>query len=130
MLAILLLLPAVAAAVSWMLRSDRARVQLFRAEAVMHLLLVLLIWQRAPAPLGTVFLAVAAADASGETTLFLPDLLGRARAKPWLHASFVLLLIGYGTKMGLAPMHAWKPDAYGEAPPPVAGLLAGAVTAV
>ncbi|HUJ25748.1 MAG TPA: proton-conducting transporter membrane subunit, partial [Myxococcales bacterium] len=37
---------------------------------------------------------------------------------------------GYGTKMGLAPMHAWKPDAYGEAPPPVAGLLAGCVTAV
>ena len=35
---------------------------------------------------------------------------------PWLHAAFVLLLVGYGTKMGLAPMHTWKPDAYGEAP--------------
>ena len=35
---------------------------------------------------------------------------------PWLHAAFVLLFIGYGTKMGLAPMHTWKPDAYGEAP--------------
>lgn len=80
--------------------------------------------------LGTVFLAVAATDAGGETTLFIADLLGRSLTKPWLHASFVLLLIGYGTKMGLAPMHAWKPDAYGEAPPPVAGILAGAVTSV
>jgi hydrogenase-4 component F len=80
--------------------------------------------------LGTVFLAVAATDVHGETTLFIADLAGRALSKPWLHASFVLLLIGYGTKMGLAPMHAWKPDAYGEAPPPVAGLLAGCITSV
>src|SRR5438132_9392680 len=80
--------------------------------------------------LGTVFLAVAATDADGETTLFVADLAHRSLSKPWLHGSFVLLLIGYGTKMGLAPMHAWKPDAYGEAPPPVAGLLAGAVTSV
>ena len=80
--------------------------------------------------LGTIFLAIAATDpATGETTLWLPDLLaGRAFSKPWLHASFVFLLVGYGTKMGLAPMHAWKPDAYGEAPPPVAALMAGGLT--
>lgn len=80
--------------------------------------------------LGTIFLAVAATDpATGETTLWLPDLLaGRAFSKPWLHAAFVFLLVGYGTKMGLAPMHAWKPDAYGEAPPPVAALMAGGLT--
>ena len=35
---------------------------------------------------------------------------------------------GYGTKMGLAPMHTWKPDAYGEAPGVVGPLLAGGVT--
>jgi hydrogenase-4 component F len=40
----------------------------------------------------------------------------------------VLLLVGYGTKMGLAPMHTWKPDAYGEAPGLVGALLAGGVT--
>ncbi len=81
--------------------------------------------------LGTVFLAVSATSGAGETTLWLRDLLaGHPLSRPWLRASFVLLLIGYGTKMGLAPMHAWKPDAYGEAPPPVAGLLAGAVTSV
>jgi hydrogenase-4 component F len=40
----------------------------------------------------------------------------------------VLLLVGYGTKMGLAPMHTWKPDAYGEAPGLVGAILAGGVT--
>lgn len=45
-----------------------------------------------------------------------------------LHAAFILLFIGYGTKMGLAPMHTWKPDAYGEAPGIVGTLLAGGVT--
>ena len=44
---------------------------------------------------------------------------------PWLRAAFVLLFVGYGTKMGLAPMHTWKPDAYGEAPGLVGALLAG-----
>jgi hydrogenase-4 component F len=44
--------------------------------------------------------------------------------------AWVLLLVGYGTKMGLAPMHTWKPDAYGEAPAIVGALLAGGVTTV
>ena len=48
--------------------------------------------------------------------------------KSWLEAAFILLLVGYGTKMGLAPMHTWKPDAYGEAPGVVGALLAGVVT--
>ena len=47
---------------------------------------------------------------------------------PWLHAAFVLLVVGYGTKMGLAPMHTWKPDAYGEAPGMIGRLLAGGMT--
>src|SRR5262249_2339270 len=47
---------------------------------------------------------------------------------PWLHAAFALLFVGYGTKMGLAPMHTWKPDAYGEAPGVVGTLLAGGTT--
>jgi len=44
--------------------------------------------------------------------------------------AWVLLLVGYGTKMGLAPMHTWKPDAYGEAPGIVGAILAGGVTTV
>src|SRR6266571_2299620 len=52
-----------------------------------------------------------------------------ARLHPaWLKAAFVFLLVGFGTKMGLAPMHTWKPDAYGEAPGLVGGLMAGALT--
>jgi hydrogenase-4 component F len=49
-------------------------------------------------------------------------------SKPWLHSAFVVLLVGYGTKVGLAPMHTWKPDAYGEAPGLVGALLAGGLT--
>jgi len=40
---------------------------------------------------------------------------------------FILVLIGYGTKVGLAPMHTWLPDAHSEAPSPVSALLSGAL---
>ncbi len=39
--------------------------------------------------------------------------------------SFLLVLVGYGTKAGLAPMHTWLPDGHGEAPAPVSALLSG-----
>jgi hydrogenase-4 component F len=51
-------------------------------------------------------------------------------SRPWVLIAWVLLLVGYGTKMGLAPMHTWKPDAYGEAPGIVGAMLAGGVTTV
>jgi hydrogenase-4 component F len=62
--------------------------------------------------------------------LVLEDLVAQAPAlsPAWLKAAFVFLLVGFGTKMGLAPMHTWKPDTYGEAPPLVGGLMAGALT--
>ncbi|RYD01438.1 hypothetical protein N752_31065 [Desulforamulus aquiferis] len=41
--------------------------------------------------------------------------------------AFVFILIGYGTKAGLAPMHTWLPDAHSQAPSPVSGLLSGAL---
>jgi hydrogenase-4 component F len=41
--------------------------------------------------------------------------------------SFLLVLIGYGTKVGLAPMHTWLPDAHSEGPAPVSALLSGAL---
>jgi hydrogenase-4 component F len=44
-----------------------------------------------------------------------------------MRLAFILVLLGYGTKAGLAPMHTWKPDAYSEAPAPVAALMAAAV---
>jgi hydrogenase-4 component F len=43
-----------------------------------------------------------------------------------MRLAFILVLLGYGTKAGLAPMHTWKPDAYSEAPVPSAALLGAA----
>lgn len=77
--------------------------------------------------LGLLFLAYATHVAHQEATLLLPDLLKAAPGlhRSWLHAAFIFLLVGYGSKMGLAPLHTWKPDAYGEAPGLVGALLAG-----
>lgn len=51
-----------------------------------------------------------------------------SRLEPlWLKGAFAFLLVGYGTKMGLAPMHTWLPDAHSEAPSPVSTLLSGAL---
>jgi hydrogenase-4 component F len=44
--------------------------------------------------------------------------------------AFVLGVLGYGTKMGLFPVHTWLPDAHSEAPTPVSALLSGALLAV
>lgn len=80
--------------------------------------------------LGTLFLAYSALIGLGEPTLMFGELVkaGPALSAPWLRTAFVLLLVGYGAKMGLAPLHTWKPDAYGEAPGVVGALLAGGVT--
>jgi len=41
--------------------------------------------------------------------------------------AFLLVLVGYGTKVGLAPMHSWLPDAHSESPAPVSAMLSGAL---
>lgn len=46
---------------------------------------------------------------------------------PLLTVSFLLVLVGYGTKAGLAPMHTWLPDAHSESPAPVSAMLSGAL---
>jgi hydrogenase-4 component F len=56
-------------------------------------------------------------------------------AAPSLHrelieVAFAFILIGYGTKAGLAPMHTWMPDAYAEAPAPIAAMMSGLLVAV
>ena len=55
-------------------------------------------------------------------------LAGRAAFldKTTMRLAFILVLLGYGTKAGLAPMHTWKPDAYSEAPVPAAAILSTA----
>ncbi|MDR3270038.1 MAG: hydrogenase 4 subunit F [Peptococcaceae bacterium] len=44
---------------------------------------------------------------------------------PSLRLAFIFILIGFGTKAGLAPMHTWLPDAHSEAPSPISALLSG-----
>jgi hydrogenase-4 component F len=56
-------------------------------------------------------------------------------AAPTLHPdvlrlAFVFLLVGYGTKAGLAPMHTWLPDAHSEAPAPLSAMMSGVLLAV
>jgi hydrogenase-4 component F len=78
--------------------------------------------------LGLFFLAYSTLVAEHrEPTLVLGELIASAeRLNPaWLHGAFIFLLVGFGSKMGLAPLHTWKPDAYGEAPGLVGALLAG-----
>ena len=84
----------------------------------------------AMALLGSFFLAFSMIEAGSDSTLLFDELVEHSHmiSLPWLHASFVLLVVGYGTKMGLAPMHTWKPDAYGEAPGVIGALLAGGLT--
>jgi len=66
----------------------------------------------------------------GDLTFTALTAQGAGLSRPWVLTAWVLLLVGYGTKMGLAPMHTWKPDAYGEAPGIVGAILAGGVTTV
>jgi hydrogenase-4 component F len=89
--------------------------------------------------LGSFCLGYASLNAGGNGDLTFHALSGQflnltveaaTRSHPWVVASWVLMLVGYGTKMGLAPMHTWKPDAYGEAPGIVGAIMAGGVTTV
>jgi hydrogenase-4 component F len=82
--------------------------------------------------LGSFCLGYASLHGGGVGDLTFTALIaqGRGLSRPWVLAAWVLLLVGYGTKMGLAPMHTWKPDAYGEAPGIVGAILAGGVTTV
>jgi hydrogenase-4 component F len=84
----------------------------------------------AVALLGTYFIAAAVPRGTGGvSSLTFRALAERASQLDtrWLKAGFLLLLVGYGTKMGLAPLHAWLPDAHSEAPPVVSALLSGAL---
>ncbi|MFZ3208671.1 MAG: proton-conducting transporter membrane subunit [Geobacteraceae bacterium] len=77
--------------------------------------------------LGLFFLAYSTIVAKQDVTLLLVSLIDDAPRlhAGWRHAAFIFLLVGFGSKMGLAPLHTWKPDAYGEAPGLVGALLAG-----
>jgi hydrogenase-4 component F len=82
--------------------------------------------------LGSFCLGYASLRGGGGGDLTLAALMsqGVALSRPWVLIAWVLLLVGYGTKMGLAPMHTWKPDAYGQSPSIVGAIMAGGVTTV
>jgi len=50
---------------------------------------------------------------------------GAALDPALLNLAFIFLLLGYGTKVGLAPLHAWLPDAHAEGPTPISAVLSG-----
>ncbi len=81
--------------------------------------------------LGNFFLAAACPNPHGgqAISMMLSDLTEHANElnPTWLKAAFLLLLVGYGTKMGLAPLHTWLPDAHSEAPSVISALLSGAL---
>ncbi len=55
---------------------------------------------------------------------------GTALPHPAVQLAFVLAVVGFGTKMGLFPVHTWLPDAHSEAPTPVSAMLSGSLLAV
>jgi hydrogenase-4 component F len=78
--------------------------------------------------LGTFMLALAQGVGGAAPSLSRSTLLLAPALHPvWFKAAFVFLFVGYGTKVGLVPMHTWLPDAHGEAPSPISALLSGAL---
>jgi hydrogenase-4 component F len=79
--------------------------------------------------LGIVFLHMSYAEVPGLKGIQLDWTVLYENAKllktPILKLSFIFILIGFGTKAGLAPMHTWLPDAHSQAPAPVSALLSG-----
>jgi len=78
---------------------------------------------------GTILVYMAARPVIGEglPAMVWTNLLVRAAAfdPALLNVAFVFLLLGYGTKVGLAPLHAWLPDAHAEGPTPISAVLSG-----
>ena len=78
---------------------------------------------------GTILIYMAARPVIGEgvDAMVWSALMGRAAQfdPALLNVAFIFLLLGYGTKVGLAPLHAWLPDAHAEGPTPISAVLSG-----
>ena len=78
---------------------------------------------------GTVLLYLAAARHFGgdaDALMWTNLQMAKSYLEPGIMAfAFVFLLVGYGTKMGLVPMHSWLPDAHAEGPTPISAVLSG-----
>jgi hydrogenase-4 component F len=78
---------------------------------------------------GTILIYMAARPVMGEGMSAMVWTVLVTRASQFdpalLNVAFVFLLLGYGTKVGLAPLHAWLPDAHAEGPTPISAVLSG-----
>jgi hydrogenase-4 component F len=78
---------------------------------------------------GTILTYLAGQEALGEGLPAMSWNLLHANAAqldvPLLNLAFIFILVGYGTKVGLAPLHAWLPDAHSEGPTPISAVLSG-----
>jgi hydrogenase-4 component F len=78
---------------------------------------------------GTILVYMAARPVVGEGIDAMTWTVLIAHAKGFdpalLNLAFIFLLLGYGTKVGLAPLHAWLPDAHAEGPTPISAVLSG-----
>ena len=78
---------------------------------------------------GTILVYVAARPVVGEGLAGMVWTVLVAKAHRFdpilLDLAFVFLMLGYGTKVGLAPLHAWLPDAHAEGPTPISAVLSG-----
>jgi hydrogenase-4 component F len=78
---------------------------------------------------GTILVYMAARPVIGEghDAMVWTSLIDKARdfSPEMLNVAFVFLMLGYGTKVGLAPLHAWLPDAHAEGPTPISAVLSG-----
>jgi hydrogenase-4 component F len=78
---------------------------------------------------GTILVYMAARPVLGEgqDAMVWTALIAKAGdfAPELLNVAFVFLMLGYGTKVGLAPLHAWLPDAHAEGPTPISAVLSG-----
>jgi hydrogenase-4 component F len=78
---------------------------------------------------GTILIYMAAEPAigTGPNAMVWTDLVAHAASfdPALLNLAFVFLLLGYGTKVGLVPLHAWLPDAHAEGPTPISAVLSG-----
>src|SRR5262249_30332470 len=74
-----------------------------------------------------VYMAARPVVGEGLDAMVWTGLVARAGAfdPALLDVAFVFLLLGYGTKVGLAPLHAWLPDAHAEGPTPISAVLSG-----
>ena len=74
-----------------------------------------------------VYMAARPVISEGHDAMAWTELIEKAAglSPELLNVAFVFLMLGYGTKVGLAPLHAWLPDAHAEGPTPISAVLSG-----